>query len=456
MISGEAQRRTVQYSLGILLAALVGLGVVYFPTATLWFAAAGCLAAVLLLGGSPAADYLCFLALFSGPPRIRARDPLASLRAEIDWVVLLHLLVWLIGAFWVLRQAYQLLVQRRRVALSWIHLLALALSLLLGLSLFGSPGPWLTLFRALQMLVMVLFGLFWVEKRGLPGALHSLFWGYAALGLLIGAAALFRPELVFAGARVRGDYIANAGGIGALGFILLISYPPRLPRWLSAALLGLFASLLVFSLTRSSYIAVMLFLLLSAIRRPNAPALRSLYPVLGMLVLMLLVFGLMPAVVAWIVRDSASLESFSGRIPLWRYLVPIMLRKSPLLGLGFYAASRIYSVQFNAGIGTAHSAFIEVLIGGGVPACGAFLAVVGGSLRKALGGFVRRGKEPQVFVSFALLLAVLCLGIVSEEMVIASPTALSFWIVVSVIIRQSAEAPAALPTPEASPAGAYR
>jgi hypothetical protein len=61
-----------------------------------------------------------------------------------------------------------------------------------------------------------------------------------------------------------------------------------------------------------------------------------------------------------------------------------------------------------------------------------------------------------VFVSFALLLAVICLGIVSEEMLIASPTALSFWIVVSVVVRQSEGPAARLATSVARPAEAGR
>jgi hypothetical protein len=43
-----------------------------------------------------------------------------------------------------------------------------------------------------------------------------------------------------------------------------------------------------------------------------------------------------------------------------------------------------------------------------------------------------------VFVTFALLLTVLSIGVVSEEMIIASPTALSLWLVVSLIEKQRA------------------
>jgi len=35
-----------------------------------------------------------FLLILSGPPRMRIRDPEASLRGDVDWVVVIHLLVW--------------------------------------------------------------------------------------------------------------------------------------------------------------------------------------------------------------------------------------------------------------------------------------------------------------------------------------------------------------------------
>ncbi len=443
-----ASRWIEQHWLGGVLAALVGLGVVYLQTTALLAAAAASLVAIILLGGSRAADYACFLALFSGPPRIRARDPLDSLRGEIDWVVLLHMAVWLIGALWVIRQWHQLAVERKVLPFTWIHVLAVLLAAVLGASLFISPGPLLTLFRSLQMLTMVMFGFIWVEKLGPGGALRSLFWGYVAIAIAIAAAALFRPELVLAGERVRGDYIADTGAAGAMGIILLSSYPPRLHRLLALPIMGLFIALLALSSTRAAYVVVAVFLVLAAIRRPDVPALTFINIALGLVGVMLLLFGLMPLVIAWLVRDPTSLQSFSGRIPLWGFLVPIMLQKSPLLGLGFYAASRVYSLQFNVGIGTAHSAFVEVLVGGGVIGCGVFLAVVGVTLLVSLRSFVRRGEEPEVFVTFALLLGVVCLGIVSEEMVIASPTALTFWIVLSVALRQAwtvatARAPAA-------------
>src|SRR5215469_330884 len=45
-----------------------------------------------------------FLLTLSGPPRIRIRDAEASLRGDVDWVVILHLAVWGAAGLWVLWQ----------------------------------------------------------------------------------------------------------------------------------------------------------------------------------------------------------------------------------------------------------------------------------------------------------------------------------------------------------------
>jgi len=47
---------------------------------------------------------ILFLLILSGPPRMPIRDPEASLRGEVDWVVVIHLLVWGLGGLWVLAQ----------------------------------------------------------------------------------------------------------------------------------------------------------------------------------------------------------------------------------------------------------------------------------------------------------------------------------------------------------------
>jgi len=45
--------------------------------------------------------------IFSGPPRLRIRDAEASLRGEVDWVVILHVVVWAFAGLWVLYQIWK-------------------------------------------------------------------------------------------------------------------------------------------------------------------------------------------------------------------------------------------------------------------------------------------------------------------------------------------------------------
>ena len=430
------QRREVAIvPLAILFSVLTGLGITAAPAVTLSLAAAAVMVIFILMSESALVDHLILIALLSGPPRIRARDPLASLQGQTDWVVVLHVIVWLAGAVWVFRELFKnrSTAETESRILRWPHYAGLLLVVLLGLSMAVSPGPLLTGFRVFQILVMILFGYFWVERYGIQRTLQALFWGYAILGVVLVAAAVLSPDLVLAGKRMRGDLIADTGAVGAAGLIALLSCSPSLRRWVFALALLLFSGLLVFSMTRSAYASVLLFLLLSLMRRPRISAVRGFLVFIGVLVLVLIVSQVLPLVVNWIIRDPTSLATLSARVPWWKFLVPIMLRQSPWIGLGFYAAPRVYGLTYSISIGTAHNALIEVLVGGGVPSGLLFLLIVLGSFLTSFKIFLSNGKSPEVFATFALLLAVLSVGIVSEAMIIASPTAVTFWLVVSAI-----------------------
>jgi O-antigen ligase len=436
------RREAAVVPLAILFSVLTGLGITAAPAVTLSLAVAAVLVIVILMSDSVVVDHLVFIALLSGPPRIRARDPLASLQGQMDWVVVLHVIVWLAGAVWVFREVFKNRNTGEKgshILLRWPHYAGLLLVFLLGLSMAVSPGPLLTGFRVFQILVMVLFGFFWVERHGVQRTLHILFWGYAILGAVLVVAAVVSPDLVLAGKRMRGDLIADTGAVGAAGLIALLSFSPSLRRWVFVPALLLFSSLLIFSLTRSAYASVLLFLLLSLMRRPRISALRGFLVFVGLLVLVLIVSQLLPLVVNWIIRDPRSLATLSARLPWWKFLVPIMLNQSPWIGLGFYAAPRVYGLTYTISIGTAHNALIEVLVGGGVPSGLLFLLIVLGTLLTSFKMFLSTGKSPEVFATFMLLLAVLSVGIVSEEMIIASPTAVTFWLVVAAIQKLRAQ-----------------
>ena len=86
-------------------------------------------------------DSLLFLALMSGPPKFRGRDPTASLTGAIDLVVLVHLAVWTCGGLWVLARLYPAVLRRGIVpAVNPAQALGALFIAALTLSAWESPG----------------------------------------------------------------------------------------------------------------------------------------------------------------------------------------------------------------------------------------------------------------------------------------------------------------------------
>ncbi len=221
----------IQVPIGLLLGIVI-LSVVIF---SLW------LRRYRYLSGERPRDTKCadiclgilFLLIFSGPPKLRDRDPLGSIRGDVDSVVLLHLLVWGLAGVWL---CYQLvvrrLVERRALLRLWIpQKLGLMLILCLGASALVSPSPALTIFKVYQMLVMLLLSVLFVQRYGADACLHRLFVGSTLLVIAIAVSAIIAPDLVMMGdARLRGDLIAPAGDISVISLILLSTNRQRLSK----------------------------------------------------------------------------------------------------------------------------------------------------------------------------------------------------------------------------------
>jgi hypothetical protein len=58
-------------------------------------------------------DSLLFLALMSGPPKFRGRDPYASLAGSNRSCRDRHIVVWTCGGLWVLARLYPAVLRRR-------------------------------------------------------------------------------------------------------------------------------------------------------------------------------------------------------------------------------------------------------------------------------------------------------------------------------------------------------
>ena len=358
---------------------------------------------------------------------------MASIRGDIDWVVILNVVIWGLGALWVLGQINSYLIERKRIfRFSITHRFAILTILGLYLSLLTSLAPKLTAFRVTQLMILLFFTFLWIQKYGIKTSILYLFFGFLILNILIGLFAIFWPNFVLFGSRLRGDFIADAGSVSVLGLIILLTIQPY--RGIKFLLLfSIFIVILIFSRTRSAYVAFIIFLALSVLRQPQISALRRFLVFVIILVPFLIVYDYFEIVLNWIIRDPTSISTLSSRIPSWHYFVHLVLHRSPLIGLGFYT-TRIYKFQAGLAVGgTAHSAFVEIFAGGGIVAFTFYILLIFSCYSMVIKLFIYKGYLPIPFLVVSLFNAIVSIGIVSDEAVLPTPTGFAFWLLVSLI-----------------------
>jgi len=378
-----------------------------------------------------------FLLILSGPPRMRIRDPEASLRGDVDWVVAIHLLVWGLAGLWVLLQMTRRVCGGRPLLrLRLPQILGLTMIVCLSASVWESSAPALTAFKVYQMLVSLLFTQIFVEEFGARKTLKTIFLGMALLCVALTLCALMAPDVVWTGSdfnpdpsRLRGDLIASTGVVSTLAIILLLIGARKIWRPLPLLLLATFLSLLVLSLMRTAYVVTLVFFLLVLLKRRPGRTPRQFAYALCVFVLALYVCGRLPRLSQY--RDPQNISDLDDRMGLWRYLTTTTLSHSPWLGLGYYSASRVYGPQYNPGLGTAHSMFVEVLSGGGVPS---FVLLIGlcTTLSIYTARLLCKMRDRLSFATASLFIACLLFGFMGDE-IDAGPVAIGFWYSASVL-----------------------
>ncbi|HEY2547323.1 MAG TPA: O-antigen ligase family protein [Candidatus Acidoferrum sp.] len=378
-----------------------------------------------------------FLLILSGPPKFRVRDPAASLRGDTDWVVILHVVVWGLAGLWVLLQiCKRFQAKRPLLRLRLPQILGLALIVGLAASAWVSDAPALTTFKVYQMLVSLLFTQIFVERFGPRTTLKAIFWGNFLLCIAIAICALLAPDLVWGPSdfswdpsRLRGDLIAPTGVVSTTVIILLLASVRKVWRALPLLLVCFLLGLLALSLMRTAYAVILVFFILVFLRHPNPKPLRHFAYLLCTTVAALYAYHWIPSLSKY--RDPETIFNLSDRIGLWNYLSNVTLNHSPWLGLGYYSASRIYGLEYNAGLGTAHSILFEVLLGGGIPSFVSLLV-----LCLTLFIYVCRllwvRRDRFSFAVSSLFVACVLFGCMGEE-IDSGPTAINFWYSVAVL-----------------------
>jgi len=372
-----------------------------------------------------------FLLMLSGPPRLRIRDPEASLHGDIDWVVVFNIVVWGSAGLWILAQfARRLHAKRPLLRLRLPQILGLGMICCLAVSITVSDAPALTAFKVFQMLVTMQFTQLFLERFGIRSTLRLLLRGNTLLCVAIAACALLAPNMVWGPtelnpypSRLYGDLIAQTGVVSVLAMILLLTGIRRTWKTVTLSSLALFLSLLVLSLMRTAYITAFVFLTLVLLTRPNIKPLRRFAYFLLACLLMLYSVGRFPSLSQY--RDPQTISNLGDRIGLWRYLTDLTLRQSPWFGLGYYSASRLHGPEYNAWLGTAHSMFFEVLLGGGLVSFALLLALCVVLSIYAVRLLSLRADRFS-FATAALFTACLLFGF-TEETIDSGPVAICFW-----------------------------
>lgn len=311
---------------------------------------------------------ILFLLLYTGPPKFRIRDFDASLLGQYDLPVLIQIGVYMLAGLFVARE---IVGGRFTLPIHSTQKLAMVFLAGLGLSTLVSNSPALTFFKVYELTVLFLFSGLFLHKFGTSCTLRNLVYANAILcALVVGAIPFIQTGIVELSEtgfpRLRGTAIAETAMVGTYLCILLVARQQRSNPFLLA-----FGFLVTFfSLSRLSWGVVAGVLLLIALLKPRVWSVSFSRVACCALVLIVLIGGTVALTGRF--RDP-TIEDLSGRTEIWTYTTAVVLSESPWRGLGYGVASRTLVADINPQLGTAHSEFVDVFLGGGLIALSAFV-----------------------------------------------------------------------------------
>jgi len=362
------------------------------------------------------------------------------LYGEVDWVVILHILVWGAAGLWVLWHIVSWIRARRRVkALTTSAKLATLLAFCLLFSASASGYQSLVLFKSYQFMVCVVFAAVFTYEYGIERTVGLIFWGSFSLCVLISLAAIWAPDMVWVqseleAGRLRGDLLAQTGVVATLALISLFLISRNNPRWIEWTAIVFLMILLGFSLMRTSYVVLIVVSFLALLMNPRFKH-RRLTVLLGAACLLLLTAGTVLRQLAEY-RTSEGIWTLSDRLGLWAYLIGVTLTQSPWFGLGYYSASRIYAPEYNEGLGTAHSMFVELFVGGGLISLLLFVVVCVLMTYQAI-RLTRKRPRLVDITAVSLFVACFAFGFVGSD-IDSGPVGMTFWSLSSILVALGA------------------
>ncbi len=391
---------------------------------------------------------LLFLLLFSGPPKFRVRDAAASLYGEVDLSIVVSVVVWGLGGLWVSYQLCRVYYSRKRLRLRfWLpQKIAVLVILLLGASTAVSLAPQVTAFKVYQILVAFLFTLIFAEWYGVETCLNRLLLGSSLLCALLAVTAFVAPDLVLATsetgfARLRGQGITEAGFAATFAIVLLLTTRHRFSQPVFIFLGACFSAILFLSLARVGWLSLGVFFALALVKRPAIRTLPWVY-----LFWVAAVIGLAAGVVSKLsdMRDPETVFTLSGRLGLWAFLASATLTRSPWLGFGYLAGTRDLGMQYDPELGSGHSIFFDVFVGGGILSLAVFLVLIIILAVKSV-KLLRARKDAVSFAVGSVFVVVLLFAFVGED-IDSSPFGFTFWALVTMLPLLGSQAVRSIPS----------
>lgn len=321
---------------------------------------------------------LLFVMLW-GPPKFRERDIMSILDQPIDLANGIEVAVWVLGGIAMLWMLCRRMVLKLEPKLSLFLPRSMRLFLIYGIiagfSTLYSLYPPYTAYRAYQLIVAILFvTCLFAGRAGRIDARDALkvLYIYAGVNIILQMIMYFvDPSLV--GSSFGSDYRLHGGplsdyGISAmlLGVFFLSNalnlrkMEQRALNWLLYAASWYFLLLSKTRATMFSGIAIFAAIVLLT----KGFSIRT-FLIVAIPIATLVFYDLGTVVRDTLLRHREGIETLSGRLLAWEILTDAFY-KSPWIGYGYSAATRVILSPFRGVIGSAHNAFMESAIGMGI------------------------------------------------------------------------------------------